>query len=503
VPRFKDFADKHPDVSWTYGGFQENGLYTNYPMIDQCRTENQCDGCSDPRFRGWYADAATGPKDVVLVIDDSASSVEEMALIVDAAVWALNTLSATDFGGMVTTSGQTVPLSTMSGSNKAQLRTFIETSLRGRGAPSSDVVSAFTAAFELWNGVTGSGCSKNILYVSSGPHSGNAATAAQQITARNGKINGGPANIFAYEMSPGTVIDDNNLPHMLACQNDGVWYEPEGATSWSAISLKQKLAGYYEVLATFMVPKPTSCSPISWSEMYEDGQGIGPTTSACTPTYDRTTNPPSLLGVFCIGYSVPHLMSLDGWQDEWEKIRASNQHCHSVALTGSQLECLRYRKNARSTCSVASETSNPCDNVGSWWGDYKEDTLSCDTPLEWGQGIQLKHDYGDGGDGGDDDDDNFCASGGLSTGAIVGVVVASVVAVALYCCCVMRNGQAPQRNGQPTPPPAARSPWEASRQYGHGAKEVLEAEQGHEAERRPPTYRDMMSEKPARQVSEV
>ena len=75
--------------------------------------------------------------------------------------------------------------------------------------------------------------------------------------------------------------------------------------------------------------------------MYEDGQGIGPTTSACTPTYDRTTNPPSLLGVFCIGYSVPHLMSLDGWQDEWEKIRASNQHCHTATLTGSQLECLR------------------------------------------------------------------------------------------------------------------------------------------------------------------
>merc|ERR1712166_730060 len=88
------------------------------------------------------------------------------------------------------------------------------------------------------------------------------------------------------------------------------------------------------------------------------------------------------------------------------------------------------------------------------------------------------------------------ASGGLSTGAIVGVVVASVVAVVFIACCVMRNGQAP-------PPPAARSPWEASRQYGHGAKEVLEAEQGHEAERRPPTYRDMMSEKPARQVSEV
>ena len=270
VPRFKAFADKHPDVSWTYGGFQETGLYANYPMIDQCRTENQCDGCSDPRFRGWYADAAAGPKDVVLVIDDSASSADEMALIVDAAVWALNTLSATDFGGMVTTSGQKVPLSAMSGSNKAQLRTFIETSLRGRGNPSSDVVAAFAAAFELWSGVSGSGCSKNILYVSSGPHSGDAVTAAQQITARNGILNGGPASIFAYEMAPGTVIDNSNLPHMLACQNDGVWYEPEGSTDgsgeagvaagWSATSLKQKLAGYYEVLATFMVRGDCNCT---------------------------------------------------------------------------------------------------------------------------------------------------------------------------------------------------------------------------------------------------
>jgi hypothetical protein len=54
VPRFQAFAAEHPDVSWTYGGFQRDGLYANYPMIDQCRTENQCDGCSDPRFRSWY-----------------------------------------------------------------------------------------------------------------------------------------------------------------------------------------------------------------------------------------------------------------------------------------------------------------------------------------------------------------------------------------------------------------------------------------------------------------
>jgi hypothetical protein len=54
VPKFKAFAAEHPDVSWTFGGFQHDGMYTNYPMVDQCRTEKQCDGCSDPRFRAWY-----------------------------------------------------------------------------------------------------------------------------------------------------------------------------------------------------------------------------------------------------------------------------------------------------------------------------------------------------------------------------------------------------------------------------------------------------------------
>ena len=59
---------------WTYGGFQDNGMYMNYPHIYQCRTENQCNGCSDPRFRSWYANAATGPKDIILIMDDGWAS---------------------------------------------------------------------------------------------------------------------------------------------------------------------------------------------------------------------------------------------------------------------------------------------------------------------------------------------------------------------------------------------------------------------------------------------
>ena len=64
-------------------------------QIYQCRTENQCSGCSDPRFRNWYAEAASGPKDVVMILDTSGSMSKQgrFALMKRAAKWVVNTLT--------------------------------------------------------------------------------------------------------------------------------------------------------------------------------------------------------------------------------------------------------------------------------------------------------------------------------------------------------------------------------------------------------------------------
>ena len=115
----------------------------------------------------------------------------------------------------------------------------------------------------------------------------------------------------------------------------------------------------------------------------------------------------------------------------------------------------RYRQNAHSTCSAASETNNPCENVGSWWGDYKEDTLSCDTPLKWGQGNQLKN----------HNPANSCNAGasGLNIGMIVGVVVASIFVLILSICIICRScagasdSLSAQRQIRATRPPPPRN----------------------------------------------
>ena len=47
-------STSYPQIGWNFLGMQKSGLFRNWPLIYQCRTEKQCSGCSDPRFRGWY-----------------------------------------------------------------------------------------------------------------------------------------------------------------------------------------------------------------------------------------------------------------------------------------------------------------------------------------------------------------------------------------------------------------------------------------------------------------
>jgi hypothetical protein len=55
-------SNKTPSSTWSFLGLQKTGLFRNWPLIYQCRTEFQCSGCSDSRFRGWYASSVSGPK---------------------------------------------------------------------------------------------------------------------------------------------------------------------------------------------------------------------------------------------------------------------------------------------------------------------------------------------------------------------------------------------------------------------------------------------------------
>ena len=52
-----------------YTGGMRDGNYVEWPIYESCLSDTDF----DPRFRPWFANAATGPKDVIILIDTSGS----------------------------------------------------------------------------------------------------------------------------------------------------------------------------------------------------------------------------------------------------------------------------------------------------------------------------------------------------------------------------------------------------------------------------------------------
>mmetsp|Transcript_10206 Transcript_10206/g.8953 ORF Transcript_10206/g.8953 Transcript_10206/m.8953 type:complete len:116 (-) Transcript_10206:805-1152(-) len=86
-------------VAFMYSGWMEEGNFMEWPIIEDCR-----DGSGfDPRFRPWFANAATGPKDIIILIDTSGSmsSQGKMKLAINAAKKVLGTLTEHDYFGII------------------------------------------------------------------------------------------------------------------------------------------------------------------------------------------------------------------------------------------------------------------------------------------------------------------------------------------------------------------------------------------------------------------
>ncbi len=83
-------------IGYEYYGSQAIGSYTQWPGLHWCL------GDYDPRFRPWYATAASGPKDVVIVIDSSGSmAAGRMDMAIAAATKVIKTLTASDYVSVV------------------------------------------------------------------------------------------------------------------------------------------------------------------------------------------------------------------------------------------------------------------------------------------------------------------------------------------------------------------------------------------------------------------
>ena len=359
---FKAVQDKYPEITWSFLGLQATGLFRNWPAIYQCRTESQCDGCSDSRFRGWYASAAAGPKDLILVMDRSGSMQAKGRLTEaqKAARWVINTLSYADYATIVdfSTDANTIgPMMPMHVENRARMKKYVNTmSAFGGTRLDRGIVKALDLLKEGKASGKTTNCESIILFLTDGKNTGSSPTALVREKAAELSV-----RIFTYHFGESDDTAGQQVMKTIACENSGVYYNVpvEGG------NLKLIMASYFSFLAVGLIQgaQAGAPNPVLWAETYEDGQGLGQNTAACSPIYDRTISPPSLFGVMCSAMPSNTSDQWSDWPETWAAMQARAKVCRKSDLAPETLEKIRAQISPDATCAgFTSEEGDTSDD---------------------------------------------------------------------------------------------------------------------------------------------
>ena len=128
------------------------GSFRAYPTFTQIDPDTGSCSDYDPRFRPWYVVATSGAKNVILMIDTSGSMYgSRMTIAKDAATAVVNTLSNSDFVGVINfaTSASSVDSSKITRATASVKESLIEKIDALEAVGSTNYEAAFRMAFDM------------------------------------------------------------------------------------------------------------------------------------------------------------------------------------------------------------------------------------------------------------------------------------------------------------------------------------------------------------------
>ncbi|XP_023946898.1 voltage-dependent calcium channel subunit alpha-2/delta-4 isoform X1 [Bicyclus anynana] len=313
-PLFVNNYEIDPTLSWQYYA-SSSGFMRRYPAMSwppEDGYSHHARDFYDFRSSNWFVEAATSPKDLVILLDDSdelSSSNRQLAKSTVAAL--LDTLGPNDFVNVFRYSDSVSELHPCYTKMLAQavpetireLKSAVWAGEATGGA--ANLTGALTSAFEIlyrYNR-TGLGCQCNqaIAVIGAGGGAGGVTT-----VFRTWNWPHMPVRIFTYRVG-GDAAAGKTMKEM-ACNNKGFH-----VTINDHDEVRQKVLHFIEVLARPMVMYQTM-HPVHWSPVYVGGRsssldddGMGQLmTSVTVPIFDRrnhTQREANLLGV--VGTDVP------------------------------------------------------------------------------------------------------------------------------------------------------------------------------------------------------
>jgi len=209
---------------------------------------------------------------------------------------------------------------------------------------------------------TGCTGSRSILFLSDGENEKSAGSPKKVALARNAENPDNPARVFTYAFGDGDI--SMNLLRQTACKNNGVFYVVKGndvktvmasyVTAHAAPPTPHSpsFSRYFTILAAGLAPSATD-TPVTytrWVDDYEDGQGRGPMTAACAPSWNYDSNPPTLFAISCLGVYLPVAEGLEGWDEVFAEMQSERRTCPEPYLSPEQLDGLRASSPSAQTC---------------------------------------------------------------------------------------------------------------------------------------------------------
>ncbi|KAL7545567.1 hypothetical protein ACHAWF_009001 [Thalassiosira exigua] len=351
----------HP--SWTYFG-AHNGLFRKIPATHQ----EQC-GLYDPRRRPWYVAAQSGPKDVILVIDQSGSMNDygRMNIAKEAATTVVETLTVADrvavvsFSSAASQIGEFDTLIRATVENKKRLIEAIKSIEAGGSTNFYDAFStAFDALEKTAESEVTSGCNVAVLFltdgqITEGPGADSVVSLVNERTQNFSSNYARRITIFTFSLGQQA---DHEVPKSIACSTSGIWTPVDDLTD----DLVSAMSSYYKLFALGLGEGDNE-DFVSWVEPYKfhTAEAMGTTVSA--PVFDRSVRPPQLLGVVGIDMYMDALAKILGEDASSSTmldrfVMLSTARCPEISLTECELDALRFLGGgAEATCGVCNGTS--------------------------------------------------------------------------------------------------------------------------------------------------
>jgi len=352
----------------------------------------------DHRFRPWCVAASSGPKDVVLVLDISASmapSAEQSLRLKkakEAATTVIDTLTVSDKVAIVVFNGNASVLTLASNDNKEQLIVASNENkeqlkekinlLEADGA--TNFYDAFDVTFRVLSdsfrdeayAAKGSGCNVAVIFLTDGAiaeykqgeeleaETERVITLVKNRTAEIETDYSRKTTVFGYSLGDES---DTDVMKQIACQTNGIWTH---ITDDEADNLISEMGAYYQLFAAGLGASENNKDFVAWVEPYtfkSDGK-LGTTVSV--PVFDRSVTPYVRVGVAGIDVYMEPLQAImkDRNVTEWMKndfIVKPAEECPTIEPTQCQLDALSSsRGGINATCGFCSNyeglSHTPC-----------------------------------------------------------------------------------------------------------------------------------------------